>query len=116
MREKLEAFKSKFLGDEKKQDEHEVIEAQISQSSQQHLALRTMVLESYQDTEGVLAALREGGTMVILKIRPLREKDMPELKRSVNRLKTHCAATGAKMNAIDDNWIFIVPPTVHIDG
>jgi len=56
-----------------------------------------------------------GSRIMLVKIRALREKDMTELKRSINRLKTHCAATGGDMAAIDDNWVIVVPPTVEIE-
>ena len=94
----------------------DIIEIDMKASSEpKQLALSMHVMERFQDTENVLQILRGGSKIAMVKISPLREKDMTELKRAINRLKTHCAATGGDMAAIDDNWIIVVPPTVAIE-
>ncbi len=94
----------------------DIIEVDLKEGGEpKKLALHMSVLERFQDTEPVLQLLRGGHKIVMVKISPLREKDMTELKRSINRLKTHCAATGGDLAAIDDNWIIIVPPSVAIE-
>ncbi len=79
------------------------------------VSLQMATLEKFGDTENILQLLRNGDKILLVKISILREKDMTELKRSINRIKTHCAATGGDMAAIDDNWIVIVPPVVGIE-
>jgi len=117
MKKALHRITSKILGagPETAGGVPEVVEASIAEHMDKMLVLRLIVLESYGDTEDILRTLRNGDTMAVVKIRPLRDKDMSELKRAVNRLKTHCTATGAQMVALDDNWIMVVPPTVEIE-
>ncbi len=117
MKKTLRDLRSKVLGPkgEKKSKTPELVEASISEEASKMLTLRLIVMESYGDTEDILRALRTGETMVVVKIRPLREKDMSELKRAVNRLKTHCTATDSQLAALDDNWVIIVPPTVELE-
>jgi len=116
MKELLNQFKTKIVGAEpKRQAVPDVIEASVSEHADRMLKLKLLILESYSDTEDILNLLRDGDTMVVVKINALREKDMNELKRAINRMKTHCAATGAQMAALDDSWIIIVPPTVELE-
>lgn len=117
MKKTIRNLKSKFLSSEgkTKSDMPGIIEASISDEQSKELILKIVVLESYGDTEEILRLLRSGDTMVVVKIRPLREKDMSELKRSINRLKTHCTATDAQLAALDDSWVIIVPPTIQLE-
>jgi len=94
--------------------EGEVIEAQMTRETQPRLKLGLMVMERYADLEKVLARFRKGDIVALVKVSPLREKDMSELKKAVERLKTHCSVTGSDLAALDDNWIVLVPPVVEI--
>ncbi len=99
----------------KQQDsQEEIVEAQIAREVTPRLKLRLMVLERYVDLEKVLSHFRKGDAVVVLKISPLRDKDMGELKKAVDRLKTHCEVTGSDLAALDDNWLVLVPPVVEI--
>jgi SepF-like predicted cell division protein (DUF552 family) len=84
-------------------------------SDKEPLALQVIKLESFADTEGILESLRSGKRIMLVKITALKEKDMTELKRAINRFKTHCAATGSDLAAIDDSWIILVPPVVGLE-
>jgi SepF-like predicted cell division protein (DUF552 family) len=97
----------------KPREEH-VIEAQMKRETQPRLKLGLMVMERYVDLEKVLARFRKGDIVALVKISPLRNKDMGELKKAVERLKTHCNVTGSDLAALDDNWIVLVPPVVEI--
>ena len=114
---------SQKLGDEmgllddilKSGNEEEVVEAKVVHSTSPKLGLDLMVLERYADVEKVLNKFRSGDKIIIVKVSPLRDKDMTELKKAVNRMKTHCNVTGADLAALDDNWIILVPPIVKIE-
>ncbi len=98
----------------KKSKGEEVVEAQIQREVQPRLKLGLMVMERYADLEKVLSRFRKGDIVILLKVAPLRNKDMGELRKAVERLKTHCNVTGSDLAALDDNWIVIVPPVVEI--
>lgn len=102
-------------GGEQAAHSSDVVEIEVKNQEERKISLQLGVLEKFGDTENILAAMRSGSRIMLVKIRALREKDMTELKRSINRLKTHCAATGGDMAAIDDNWVIVVPPTVEIE-
>lgn len=117
--EQLRKLKARMFGS--KSGEHnaprspDVVEIDVKGPEERKISLQMGVLEKFGDTENILNSMRSGNRIVLVKIRPLREKDMTELKRSINRLKTHCAATGGDMAAIDDNWVIVVPPSVDIE-
>ncbi len=116
--EQLKKLRAKMFGTpggEKAGHSPDVVEIDVKNAEERKISLQLGVLEKFGDTENILAAMRSGSKIMLVKIRALREKDMTELKRSINRLKTHCAATGGDMAAIDDNWVIVVPPTVEIE-
>ncbi|MBR9689763.1 MAG: cell division protein SepF [Candidatus Altiarchaeota archaeon] len=97
----------------RKKEEH-VVEARVSKDIQPRLKMGLMVMERHADLEKILSKFRKGDIVLLVKISPLREKDMNELKKAVERLKTHCSVTGSDLAALDDNWIVLVPPVVEI--
>jgi len=111
---RINELKRKFFG-RKPEPEPKEVNIKPSAIAEKKMALQTCSLEAFTDTETILSTIRNGDKIVLVKIRALREKDITELKRSINRIKAHCAATGGDMAAIDDNWVIIVPPTIGID-
>ena len=91
-----------------------LIEAQIQKEIQPKLKLSLMVVERYADIEKLLSRFRKADTVLLVRVAPLRDKDMNELKKVVDRLKTHCDVTGSDLAALDDSWIVLVPPVVEI--
>ncbi len=114
----FERFTGKSKGDNKKAPaKPPVVQIDVKDRSGEKgkMALQVVTLEKFQDTEGILESLRSSHRILLVKIAPLKEKDMTELKRAINRFKTHCAATGADLAAIDDNWVILVPPMVGLE-
>jgi len=111
---RIKELKRKFFGGKPEAEPREV-NVKPAAIADKKMSLQTCSLESFTDTELILSAIRDGNRILLVKIRALREKDITELKRSINRIKAHCAATGGDMAAIDDNWVIIVPSTVGID-
>lgn len=78
------------------------------------LHIKTSVMESFADTEHILTEFRAGHTLMLVKIKALREKSMPELKRAVNRLQSHCKTVDAEMAGIDEDWVIMAPQNTRI--
>lgn len=75
-----------------------------------------IVIESvaeFGDTEKVLKFLREG-TIVLLKVKALREKDLGELKRVVERLKRTVVAQNGDIVGVEQDWLLLVPEHVIV--
>jgi len=78
------------------------------------LHIKTSVLESISDTERILNEFRKGDTVLIVKIRKLRERNLNDLKKVISRLKTHCENTGSDIAGIDEDWIVLAPKKAKI--
>ena len=78
------------------------------------IGIRIENIADFGDTEKVLKFMREGD-IVMLKIKSLREKDLSELKRAVERLKRTVMAQNGDLVGVEQDWLLIVPQhvTVH---
>jgi len=73
-------------------------------------------LNDFGDTERVLKHVREG-KLVFLKIKSLRDKDMGELKRAVERLRKTVVASNGDIAGVEQDWLILAPEfmSVHRD-
>lgn len=78
------------------------------------LTVRPFVLEEFADIKPVLDALREGYTISLVNIRPLKEKDLVELKRAINKLKKTCDTVDGDIAGFGDDWIALTPAFARI--
>jgi len=65
-------------------------------------------LEDFADTDRILKAIRDGH-VVFLKIKNMKEKDIGELKRSVEKLKKTVVANNGEIIGVDSDWLLINP-------
>ncbi len=72
------------------------------------IGIRIEHLTEFADTEKVLRALREG-SVVFLKIKSLKEKDLGELKRAVERLKKTVMAQNGDIAGVESDWLILAP-------
>jgi SepF-like predicted cell division protein (DUF552 family) len=66
-------------------------------------------LENFEDIKPVLDSLREGHTIALVNIRPLKESDMSELKRAINKLKKTCDAIQGEIAGFGEDFIVVCP-------
>jgi SepF-like predicted cell division protein (DUF552 family) len=76
-----------------------------------------IIIESvseFGDTERVLKQVREG-QIVLMKVKALKEKDLGELKRVVERFKRTVLAQNGDIVGVEQDWLLLVPEhvTVH---
>lgn len=70
-------------------------------------------IEDFSDSDRVQKYVREG-SIVLVKIKNLREKDISELKRAIDKLRKTCIANNGDIAGIDEDWIVLTPPFAHI--
>ncbi len=78
-------------------------------SARARVVVRPFVVEDFADIKPALDAVREGYTVALLNIKPLKEKDLVELKRAVSKLKKTCEALEGDIAGIGDDWIVVTP-------
>jgi len=78
------------------------------------LAVRPFVIEEFEHIKPILDSLREGHTIALINIKPLKDKDLIELKRAINKLKKTCDALEGDIAGFGENWIAAVPSFAYI--
>jgi len=76
--------------------------------------VRPFVLEDFSDIKPVLDALREGYTIAIINIKPLKEKDIIELKRAINKLKKSIEVIDGDIAGLGEDYIIATPTFAEI--
>ncbi|MFH2020515.1 MAG: cell division protein SepF [archaeon] len=83
-------------------------------SKSSKVIVRQFVMLDFTDIKQVLDALREGNTICLLNIKPLKEKDMVELKRAINKLKKTIEATGGDIAGVGDDYLVVTPAFAEV--
>ena len=85
------------------------IDSEKGSAKKAKIIIKPFVIENFEDIKDALDALREGYTIALVNIRPLREKDIIELKRAVNKLKKTCDAIDGDIAGFGEDWIVATP-------
>ena len=78
------------------------------------LTVRPFVIEEFEHIKPILDSLREGHTIALINIKPLKDKDLVELKRAINKLKKTCDAIEGDIAGFGENWTAAVPNFAYI--
>lgn len=70
-------------------------------------------IDDFADSDRIQKAIR-GNSIVLVKIKSLKEKDLSELKRAIEKLRKTCLAIGGDIVGIDENYILLVPSYGHL--
>lgn len=100
-------------GKESKLEEDEYLEIEALGEERGKTNIRIETLNDYRDVEGVQRHVREGN-VVFLRIRRMRERDMGELKRSVERLRRTAIAMNGDIIGVDEDYLILTPPSAKI--
>lgn len=82
--------------------------APASQSDQK-VVVRPFVITDFSDVKQILEVLRESYTIALINIKPLKDKDLLELKRAINKLKKTCEAIEGDVAGFGDDYIVVTP-------
>ncbi len=78
------------------------------------ITVRPFVIEDFEGVKPILDSLRVGNTIALVNIKPLKDKDLVELKRAINKLKKTCDAIEGDIAGFGENWIAAVPSFANI--
>ncbi len=78
------------------------------------IIVRPFTIEDFEDVKPIIDVLREGYTVPLINIRPLKDKDLVELKRAVNKLKKTTDAIDGDIAGFGEDWIVVTPSFAKI--
>ncbi len=94
-------------------DSSDFIEIDLEQEkSSSKILIKTFVLKVYEDISPILNVLREGYTIAIIDIKPLKSKDVVELKRAISKIKKTVEALEGKIAGFGENTVIATPSKV----
>lgn len=110
------AFSLKSLLGRDESDEY--IEIDLNSAEQglkeNKIAVKPFVLKDFEDINEILNFLREGYTIAVIDIKPLKQKDIIELKRAVAKIKKTVDALEGSIAGFGENMIIATPQFAEI--
>ncbi len=104
----------RLLGKRDDSEEFISIDFDESKSRKQKILVRPFVIKQYDDVNEVLNALREGYTIAIIDIKPIKTKDVIELKRAISKIKKTIEAMEGSIAGFGDHTIIATPDFADI--
>lgn len=84
-----------------------------NETKNKKIRIRVKTLHEFKDAEEVQQLLRQGD-IVWVKIAPLKEKDMTDLKRAIDRIKKTVKSIDGDVAGIDEEWLIATPHYAHV--
>lgn len=115
MKDFLLHLKEKFTfpqGEDEQEGMEEYLEVEGSSASKEDkskVVVRPFVMEEFEDIKEVLDVLREGSTVALINIKPLKDKDLVELKRAISKLRKTCEAIEGDIAGFGEDYVVAVP-------
>lgn len=106
-------FEDEMLDSSEGGEDYVELDSNQKESSQK-IIVRPFVLEDFSDIKPILDSLREGNTICLVNIKPLKDKDLVELKRAINKLKKTTDAIEGDIAGFSDDYIVIAPSFAEI--
>ena len=78
-------------------------------TSKSKVLVRPFVMEEFEDIKEILDVLRNGSTIALINIRPLKDKDLVELKRAISKLRKTCDAIEGDIAGFGEDYVVAVP-------
>lgn len=96
------------------EEEYVELDSTPVQAPKAQILVRPFSLDDFSDVKTILDALRDGNVIAFINIKPLKEKDLIELKRAINKLKKTCDAMKGEIAGVGDDHIVVVPEFAKI--
>ena len=106
-------IKEKFSGSgtatDEFSDDYVEIDTKSAIGPKTKVIVRPFVVNDFADIKPALDSLREGYTIALINIKPLRDKDLIQLKRAINKIKKTCEAIEGDIAGFGEDWIVVTP-------
>lgn len=105
----------KFFGRDNSDEDYVEIDLESLEPKENKVFVRPFVLKNFDDITDILNYLREGYTIAVIDIKPLKTKDIIELKRAIAKIKKTTEALEGSIAGFGDNTIIATPSFAKID-
>ncbi len=95
-------------------DDYVELEADIEKKQRAKVLIKMFMMSEFDDIKPVLDAIREGYTISIVNIGPLKEKDMVTLKRAIDKLKKTVEANDGDIAGLAENLLIVTPSFARV--
>jgi SepF-like predicted cell division protein (DUF552 family) len=96
------------------EDEYVELDTSSGKEPEQKVIVRPFVIEDFNDVKDILDVMRQSYTVALINIKPLKDKDLLELKRAINKLKKTCEAIDGDIAGFGDDYIVVTPSFAEI--
>jgi SepF-like predicted cell division protein (DUF552 family) len=108
------AFSREESENEDAEEEYVELDTTTAKEAKGKIIVRPYIVEDFTDVKPILDSLRDGYTIGLVNIRPLKDKDLVELKRAINKLKKTCDAIDGDIAGFGDDYIVVTPSFAEI--
>ncbi len=109
----LDAIFGKNVPKELGEDEFIELDTDSIDSATGKVQIKIDKIEDFVDADRVQKHLRDG-SIVFAKIKSLKEKDISELKRAIDKLRKTTIAMNGDIAGIEEDWIILTPSYAHV--
>jgi SepF-like predicted cell division protein (DUF552 family) len=96
------------------EEEYVELDTSAHEGIKNKITVRPYAIADFADVKAILDALRDGTTIVLVNIKPLKDKDLVELKRAINKLKKTCDAIEGDIAGFGDDYLVLTPSFAQI--
>jgi len=104
----------KLFGKNVSDEEYIEIDLGAGEAKPNKVVVKPFVLRTFDDVNEILNSLRDGYTISIIDIKPLKTKDIIELKRSIAKIKKTIDALDGSIAGFGENIIIATPSFAKI--
>lgn len=104
----------KMFGSSSSGDEYVEIDVNAQQEKDVKVIVKPFILRQYDDINDILNSIREGYTIAVIDMKPLKTKDIIELKRAIAKIKKTVDAIEGQIAAFGDSTIIVTPKFAEI--
>jgi len=95
-------------------DEYVEIDLDSVKPREEKVIVKPFILKNYEGMDEILNSLRNGYTIAVIDIKPLKSKDIIELKRAISKIKKTVDALEGSIAGFGDNVIIATPSFAQI--
>lgn len=104
----------KVFGKPEVAEDYLEIDVNSTSEAKSKVMVRPFTLKQYDDINDILNALREGLTIAIIDIKPIKTKDVIELKRAIAKIKKTVEAMEGSIAGFGENVIIATPQFAEV--